>query len=176
MTTYVAFIRGINVGGHNKLPMTDLRQVLKSNGFKNASTYIQSGNVLFESDESVEILEQEFEQLLYENFQLEVQVMIRTQRALQMILEEFPFPLEHIAQSYFVLLKSSPKIENITTANLIELPFDQFAIQSNTLYLFPEQGYGKSKFNLKRFERVLEVKGTARNYKTITKLVSLPLK
>ena len=51
MTTYVAFIRGINVGGHNKLPMTDLRQVLKSNGFKNASTYIQSGNVLFESDE-----------------------------------------------------------------------------------------------------------------------------
>lgn len=176
MTLYVAFIRGINVGGHNKLPMADLRQVLNANGFKSVSTYIQSGNVLFESSKDATALETEFEQLLNESFQLEVQVMIRTQKALRTILVEFPFSHENITNSYFVLLKSKPNKENMDKANQIELAYDQFVIKSNTLYLFPEQGYGKSKFNLKRFESILEVKGTARNYKTITKLVSLPFK
>lgn len=176
MKTYVAFIRGINVGGHNKLPMADLRQTLTSNHFNNVSTYIQSGNVLFNSSKDAAILEKEFEQLLLEHFQLDVQVIIRTQKELKSILKEFPFPQEQITQSYFVLFKSIPKKEKVDKVKLIELPFDQFVIIAHTLYLLPEQGYGKSKFNLKRFERILEVKGTARNYKTITKLVSLPLK
>ncbi|WP_115461125.1 DUF1697 domain-containing protein [Winogradskyella aurantiaca] len=176
MKTYVAFIRGINVGGHNKLPMADLRQTLTSNHFNNVSTYIQSGNVLFNSSKDAAILEKEFEQLLLEHFQLDVQVIIRTQKELKSILKEFPFPPEQITQSYFVLFKTIPKKEKVDKVKLIELPFDQFVIKSHTLYLLPEQGYGKSKFNLKRFEKILEVKSTARNYKTITKLVSLPLK
>lgn len=176
MTNYVAFIRGINVGGHNKLPMADLRKVLTENGFHKVSTYIQSGNVLFESDKDCLWIEEAFERLLLEHFNLDVKVMLRTHAELESILNGFPFSKEHLSSSYFVLLKKEPDKALIQSAEAIELPFDQFKIISKTLYLFPEQGYGKSKFNLKRFESILNVRGTARNYKTMTKLVSLPLK
>ncbi|MEM1001631.1 MAG: DUF1697 domain-containing protein, partial [Bacteroidota bacterium] len=99
----------------------------------------------------------------------------KTPKQLQTILDQFPFSEDCITTSYFVMFEDHPDEAKINTVKEIELPHDQFVIYSNILYLFPEKGYGKSKFNLKRFESILGVSGTARNYKTMTKLLSLSL-
>lgn len=78
MINYVALLRGINVGGHNKIKMADLREALKPLGLQNIRTYIQSGNILFESTESEEVLQKIIHETIQINFDITSTVIIRT--------------------------------------------------------------------------------------------------
>ena len=87
---YVALLRGINVGGRNPVPMADLREAFETEGYEAVSTYIQSGNVLFESDGPSASLEDELEAMLERRFGFPLIVVVRSHRQLRNIVDKAP--------------------------------------------------------------------------------------
>ena len=93
MNTYVVLIRGINVGGKNKVPMADLRKCLEALGFSNVSTYIASGNVILESDKEVDEIKAQVERALPKYFKLDserIEVLVLSHKELQAIMDGKP--------------------------------------------------------------------------------------
>lgn len=94
MQTFIAFLRGINVGGHKKVSMADLRGLLTNSGFKNVETYIKCGNVIFQASEKASNLESNIQKLIYNHFGFNVSVNLKTNQQLQNILAICPFSEE----------------------------------------------------------------------------------
>src|SRR5687767_10383332 len=93
MTTYIVLLRGINVGGKNKIPMVALKQHLEDHGFTDVLTYIQSGNVLLKSDLDTKTLGKKIETILSENFALDssiIKVLALTRQQLEAIVKNKP--------------------------------------------------------------------------------------
>lgn len=174
MKIYIALIRGINVGGHHKLPMAELRKVLGNCGLNNVQTYIQSGNVVFESESTDhKVLEKTIANAITLNFGFEVPVIVKTPDAIAKILDNCPFSLEEKERSYFILLNKVPEDKFINDILNITYEDEQFHIINDCLYFHSSHGYGRTKFNMKTFEKKLQVIGTSRNYKTMLKLLAM---
>lgn len=90
MASYVALLRGINVGGRNVIAMKDLRAAMVDHGYANVSTYIQSGNVLFDTDAPPKTLEPAVEAVLQKAFGIPVVVLIRSHRQLRGVIDKAP--------------------------------------------------------------------------------------
>ena len=174
MNTFVALIRGINVGGHNTLPMANLRAALSEAGFQNVKTYIQSGNVIFDSHLNDEnLLEKTISEVLSSVFSLDVPVIVKSANAIKAILDHCPFAPEMKENSYFILLNKTPDKVLVNDVSSIAYEGEQFQIIRDCLYFYSSHGYGRTKFNMKTFEKRLRVTGTSRNYKTMLKLLAL---
>ena len=109
MEKYIALLRGINVGGHKKILMTDLRSLFESLGFKEVVTYIQSGNVVFETKESnrkmlAEMIKNQIEQ----DFGFGVNIFVRSADDFKRILESSPFPEDNLTQLLITFFYSNP--------------------------------------------------------------------
>lgn len=176
MTTYIALLRGINVSGQKKIPMADLRELLKSSGLFKVQTYIQSGNVIFQSEEkNISKLESKIHQAIENRFGFEVPILIKTNEELQGIFKACPFSEEKKMNSYFMLLYNKPDknlVENLTEINH---PDEEIVITNMCIYFFSGLGYGRTKYNNNFFEKKLKVTATARNYKTMVKLIAMSL-
>ncbi|WP_452229687.1 MULTISPECIES: DUF1697 domain-containing protein [unclassified Lacinutrix] len=174
METYVVLLRGINVGGHKKVPMATLRELLTKTGFQNVQTYIQSGNVVLQSsEENTKIIEDKIHKAIRAHFQFEVSVLVKTKEELELIFNNSPFEEERKVKSYFILLQDTPSKELIKEASKKVYKSEEFKITNTCIYLYNQAGYGKSKCNANYFERMLETVATARNYNTMVKLLSL---
>ncbi|MDO7170854.1 DUF1697 domain-containing protein [Mariniflexile sp. AS56] len=173
MLTYIALLRGINVGGHKKVPMAALRTLLSNSGFQNVQTYIQSGNVVFQSTEKINLLENKIQELIRNHFGFEVPVIVKTDSQLQGIIDACPFSIEKKEASYFILLSTIPNSLLVKEIAEIAIENEEVIIKKDCLYFYSATGYGRTKFNMTTYERKLKVVGTSRNYKTMTKLVSL---
>lgn len=174
MKTYIALLRGINVGGHKKVPMAELRKLLSNSGLKNVQTYIQSGNVIFQSSKtSISEIENNISKSIFNYFGFQVSVIVKSTSDLQTIFNGCPFSDEQKEKSYFIVLDKIPESELIDEVNQIAYENETFIIINKCLYFYSSVGYGRTKFNMTTFERKLNVVGTARNYNTIVKLLSL---
>ena len=174
MATYIAFLRGINVGGHHKILMKQLTNVLENNHFKNVKTYIQSGNVVFTyNNSSCTDLEIVLSKLILQAFGHNITVLVRTLQDLKTIIEDFPLSKEVIEQSYFLMLKNKPLEQDLEKLNSISYPNEVFKYCNTKVYLYCSNGYGKTKLTSNFFEKQLKVAITARNYKTINKVLQL---
>ena len=174
MKTYIALIRGINVGGHKKVPMAMLRNLLSNAGFEDVKTYIQSGNVVFKSSVKNSntiaiIIQKEIES----QFGFLVPVIIKTKEELQEIFNSCVFSEEKKSKSYFILLNKIPNANLVKEVETITFENEEFSIVNNCLYFYSSVGYGRTKFNMNNFEKKLNVKATSRNYNTINKLLAL---
>lgn len=171
---YIALLKGINIGGHKKVPMAELREVLSQAGFSEVSTYIQSGNVFFQSSKSnVQELESDIQKAIEVHFGFEVRVMVKTHGELQQIFEKCPFNDDEKIASYFMLLHQQASPEAVALASEKVYENEYYQITENCLYYYSPKGIGKSKFNANFFEKKLGTFITARNYKTMLKLLSL---
>ena len=176
MKTYIALLRGINVGGHKKIPMLDLRALLTKGGFENVHTYIQSGNVIFESSEqSVQKIEDIIKMSILDHFGFEVSVLVKTHQNLKRIFDDSPFSEDKKKKSYFMMLDNIPNDDLVKMASEKTYEGEEYYIINNCIYYFCEKGYGQAKFNMDYFERKLNTFATARNYNTMVKLLSLSL-
>ena len=174
MKTYIALLRGINVGGHKKVPMAELRDLLNKNGFSDIKTYIQSGNVIFKvAETNVQEIENSIQKSIANHFGFEVSVMVRTRQQLQKIFDNCPFSKDKKINSYFAILSSSPNKDLVKEACEKTYENEECEIANDCLYFYSDKGYGNAKFSLNFFERKLKVNATARNYKTMLKLLSL---
>ncbi|MEP5254374.1 MAG: DUF1697 domain-containing protein [Winogradskyella arenosi] len=171
---YIALLRGINVGGHRKIAMAELRSLLSEAGFAKVKTYIQTGNVGFQAKAQDKlVLKARLEKLIREGFGLDVPVVVLTQQELKAIFDQNPYKAEDQKQNYFVLLSAVPREEDVLEASKKIYPHDVYSIHGPCIYLYCPQGYGQTKFNLSYFEKKLHVNATGRNYNTIVKLLSL---
>jgi len=174
MNIYIALLRGINVGGQKKVPMLELRQLLSESGLKNVQTYIQSGNVVFQSSEENKThLENSIQNSIKKQFGFDVPVLVKTHGEIMSILKNCPFSMAKKESSYFTLLHDGPDIELVSATSKEIYPNEEFNIKSDCVYFYSEMGYGNAKCNNNFFERKLKVDATTRNYKTMLKLLSL---
>jgi uncharacterized protein (DUF1697 family) len=176
MNTYIALLRGINVGGYKKVPMAELRELLTKTGLKNVKTYIQSGNVIFQSSkEDIRTLETEIKKAILDHFGFDVSVLVRTRTQLNTIFDNCPFPEEKKVNSYFAMLSKIPNKDLVKEAYEKIYENEEYVILNDCLYFYCANGYGNAKFNMNHFERKLEIAATSRNYKTMVKLLALSI-
>lgn len=174
MTTYIAFLKGINVGGHKKVSMADLHELLSSSGYENVQTYIQSGNVVLQaSEKSLLKIEEVIKKSIFKKFGFEVSVLVKTIQNLERIFDACPFSEEKKKASYFIMLHDTPESDLIKVASEKVYEGEEYAIIKNCIYFFCEKGFGQAKFNTNFFERKLKTFATARNYNTMVKLIAL---
>ncbi|GAA3617050.1 DUF1697 domain-containing protein [Flavivirga amylovorans] len=174
MQTYIALLRGINVSGQKKIPMAELRELLTNSGLKNVQTYIQSGNVIFKSSEQdIQKLELRIHEAIKAYFGFEVPILIKTPKSLQKVFDDCPFSEEKKTNSYFTLLYTIPDKDLVNEAAKLSYPNEEFVITKDCIYFYCSTGYGKAKYSNNFFERKLKTTSTARNYKTMVKLLEL---
>ncbi len=167
MITYIALLRGINVGGNNILPMAKLRNIFSNQGFKNVRTYIQSGNVLFDSKllehELINMLESELEEQTGKH----ISVIIRSAKELETMMSKNPFSSANPAQvgiSFF----TQPIPENYLKDFKNTGP-EEIVVSGREIYIHYPYGMGRSKLKLPKMQEY----GTVRNINTVGKLVEL---
>jgi uncharacterized protein (DUF1697 family) len=173
MTTYVALLRGINVGGNNKVPMADLRAMCAGLGYENVETYIQSGNVVFAASDSETKVVANVEAALLATFGLTLSVVVRSAAELVDIIARNPFPGETEGTKLHVTCFSEP----LTAAMVAKLdpaiaPPDTFVLDGRDMYLHLPGGMGTSKLAVHVGQKLGKL-GTTRNWNTVVKLVEM---
>lgn len=174
MTTYIALLRGINVSGKKKIKMADLRSHLQELKLQNIKTYIQSGNILFKSDETNQsILEQQIKDKITEKYGFDVPVMVKLATDFQRVIESNSFAKDEtndIKCMHITFLGSSPTQENIDHLATYNYPSEEYFLEGKDIYFYAPNGYGRAKMNNNFFEKKLKVRATTRNWKTVNKL------
>ncbi|WGF92965.1 DUF1697 domain-containing protein [Aequorivita marisscotiae] len=172
MKTHIALLRGINVGGHKKLKMADLKLLFEGLGFENVVTYIQSGNVIF-SAAGERSLSEKISNEITNKFGWEVPVLVKTGEAIAEILADCPFDETKKTETYYMLLTSPPKAKLMEAVREISYPNEEFVLTPECVYIYFGNGYGNAKLNNNFFEKKLKVAATTRNHRTLAKLVAL---
>jgi uncharacterized protein (DUF1697 family) len=187
MATHVALLRGINVGGRNKVAMADLREVVAGLGHADVSTYIQSGNVLFsaeDGDADTAALAAALAKAITAALGVSAPTVVLSSSELAAVLAANPFPDEPDPRRvHAVLLSGAPgadataKIDDALTRSTAKGSRDELAIVGRTLYLHTPDGFGNSELAAAVLRIVTSpragVTGTARNWATMTKLLDL---
>lgn len=164
---HVALLRGINVGGGNKLPMADLRAVCADLGWTNIRTYIASGNVVFEADGGNEALATALHQAL----PLDVPVLVLGADELKNRLSHCPFPGESGNKVHGFFCLDAPEVDEDVIAQYAKT--EKVVVQGHTVWLHAPDGFGRSKLG-EMFHRVVTgTVYTARNLNTINKLAEM---
>jgi uncharacterized protein (DUF1697 family) len=177
--THVALLRGVNVGGHNKVAMADLREIVESLGHVDVATYIQSGNVVFGSSESdTTRLASALEQEITERLGVGASVIVLSREQLVQVIKDNPFPNEsnpRCVHAVFRAREMSP-VELASVASAAERARstgspDEAAVVGHTLFLWTPDGLGRSVLAAALTRSATA--GTARNWATVTKLSAL---
>jgi len=176
MNTYFSFLRGINMAGHKIIKMEDLRKCFESMRFKNVRTYIQSGNVMFESTETnTRKLGITIEKGLIKSFGFEISVFLRTLEEMQSIAQLNPFKniTTHANSKMFVTFVSEeirprPKAPLWTSRKDVEV----IAVRGHDLFSLSHEVNGRFGFPNPFIEKEFGVAATTRNWNTLRKLAA----
>ena len=175
MKTYIALFRGINVGGHNVLPMKDLVALLENIGAQNVMTYVQSGNAVFQSEEtSAPILSNTISATIKEDHGFEPQVLLLELEEMQKAVGSNPFPEAESKPKTLHLhfLASVPKDPDFDALESIKTDRERFVLKDSVFYLHAPDGIGRSKLAANA-EKILGVSMTARNWRTVCKIMAM---
>lgn len=175
---YVAFLRSINVGKVNKISMDDLIVLFKKLAHKNIKTYLNTGNVIFDSLLSNTIdLESEISKIILEELELEIEVIVRVKEDLESIISKYDLESIDGKNRYITLLKSELDNESKSVLEAEIEKFkkkdDLFSILNTEVNLYIPNGYGKTKLNNKFIEKKSKVYATTRNINTLEKILKL---
>ncbi len=177
MAAIVSMLRAVNVGGHNKIKMDALRALYESLKLRDAQTYVQSGNVVFKSDErDLPRLTKKIENAIEQSFGFRPDVVLRTSSELREVMAKNPFAKRRDIepgklQVHF--LAGDPGAE--ARANVLKIKADpeELHIYGRELYIYFLNGMGKSKLSWAAVNKALKTPGTARNWNTVTKLLEM---
>ena len=177
MTTYISLLRGINVSGQKLIKMDVLRKSYESMGFHNVTTYLQSGNVIFEgNDFEINNLEQKISRQIEKDFGFEVPVIVLTIEKLKQVIENNPFlkdPNKDQSFLHVTFLSSKPEQYDHKTIEDKKQNGEEISISNTAVYLFCPNGYGRTKLNNNFLEVKIKVGATTRNWKTTNELFKI---
>ncbi|PQA87115.1 DUF1697 domain-containing protein [Hyphococcus luteus] len=171
MTQKVALLRGVNVGGKNRLPMKELAAMLSDMGCKNVRTYIQSGNVVYDGTATGA----DIASAINKNFGFKPQTFVMTAAALKKAVASAPFQKQAQADPksvHLLFLEGEPQKGAEAELEEIKTAAEQFVLAKGVLYLHSPKGFAVSKI-AEKADRILKTKTTARNWKTIEALIDL---
>ncbi len=174
--TYLALLRGINVGGKNKLPMNDLRDLFAQVGCRDIQTYIQSGNVIFSADPAtVAPLPGLITTQIVERFGYRVPLMLRTAEEMGDVIRHNPFIAAGASKDalHVLFLAGSPEASRVADLDPDRSPPDAFAVRGQEVYLRLPNGAGRTKLTNGYFDTKLATISTGRNWRTVTTLFAL---
>jgi uncharacterized protein (DUF1697 family) len=175
MNTYIAFFRGINVGGNNPLPMKDLVAILEGTGARKIKTYIQSGNAVFQSAEkNPSQLPQKLAAEIKKRHGFEPYILILELEAIKRAIAENPFPEAETdpGSLHLGFLASRPKSPNLEKLSRLKKESERFHLSNGVFYLHAPEGVGKSKLAASS-EKLLGVPMTDRNWRTVCKVMEM---
>jgi len=177
MKTFIALLRGINVSGKNKIKMVELKQLFLDLGFSNITTYIQSGNVIFSSEE---INTSKIENLLVteikSKFGYSITVLILKKKELETVFKSTPFSNEEdfdFKKICVTFLDKIPTEEGIAKVKTLAAKDELLIFKNKTAYIYCPNGFGRTKLSNNNIESKLKLSATSRNWNTITKLIEL---
>ncbi|MEV6792051.1 DUF1697 domain-containing protein [Streptomyces sp. NPDC051320] len=176
--TYAALLRGINVSGHNKVPMAELRALLTELGHQNVRTHLNSGNAVFSSESTdQDELAAGLEKAIQNHFGFSVPCLVRDGRYLRAVAEACPFPAAELAGKQLHVTYFSGPVDLGRFAAIdpeAYLP-EEFRLGDRALYLYAPDGLGRSKLAevLNRPAVNRGITGTSRNWNTVVKLVEM---
>lgn len=170
---YIALLRGINISGHRIIKMADLRSNLNKLGLKGLRTYIQSGNILFESEEKKQTLSAMISKSIMENFGYEVPVFILSPATLLKAVAQNPFPEAQPNRLYLTFFSSSVKPIGFGEIEKLKKDNEHLILKANILYFHCPDGAARSKINNNLIEKKFGCSATTRNWRTTTKLVQM---
>lgn len=173
---YLALFRGINVGGHRKIPMSDLRVLVASLGFSGVETYLQSGNALFTTERpDTAALAAEMEEAIATRLGLDVKVLVRSRRDLAEVVAGNPFPevTADPSKLHVAFLSAAPDAGRAARLDPDSFAPERFRLDRKAVYLWYPNGAGRAKLTNDVLERRLGVTATSRNWNTVVKLLEL---
>lgn len=166
MSAYIALLRAVNVGGTGKLPMSELKSMCESTGFRRVRTYIASGNVVFDSPKSKKQVKQALEAALEDYAGKPVGVHVRTPAEMKAIHEANPFLDKAANRTVVIFLGAPPPADALDHAKGVK--DEEMALGSCEIYVHYGDGMGQSKLRIPAAKD-----GTARNINTVAKLVEM---
>jgi uncharacterized protein (DUF1697 family) len=175
MEQRVALLRGINLGPHKRVAMPALRELLAEAGFEQVRTYVQSGNVVVASDAAPESLARELEALIADRLGFEVEVIVRTEEDLAQVVKRNPLAKVAVEPKRYQVTFLAEELEPRRLEQLAGLaaPSEQFVAKGRELYAWHPDGVARSKLWAKLGSTGLGVKGTSRNWSTVTTLLAM---
>ncbi|MBX4927731.1 DUF1697 domain-containing protein [Rhizobium binae] len=166
MPVYVALLRAVNVGGTGSLPMAELKVICEGLGFTDVTTYIQSGNVLFRSDESAKAVEAKLDEALGQKTGKRPGVMVRSRKELSDIIANAPFP--HAKPNFLLVYFLPEKTPGDALDKMVAPDGEEVKLAGREIYVHYPNGPGRSKLKLPALKP-----GTSRNLNTVRKLAEM---
>ncbi len=168
MNDYIIFLKGINVGGNNILPMKNLKALLSNHGFENVRTYIQSGNILAKG---ARVTSKEISSLIEAEYGFSPETLVLDKKEFLEAIDNNPFNSSDgkIVHFYFCATSPSPDKEKI---DKFKADSEEYVIRGNVFYLHAPDGIGKSKL-VSNIESCLNTTATGRNLNTVRKMQGL---
>lgn len=175
MKKYVALLRGINVGGNNKIAMTELKNSFESIGYKNVSTYINSGNVFFESSDDESAICENIEMQIEKDFGINIRVIVRDKKCIEAINNKIPETWRNDAEYKTDVMFLWPEYENEKSLELVTIKNrvdTVFYLDGAIVWHLKKSNYSKSGMN-KLIGTEVYKNMTVRNVNTVRKLLTL---
>jgi uncharacterized protein (DUF1697 family) len=173
MKSYVALMRGINVGGRNVLPMVELTSILQGLGVKNVRSYIQSGNILFDAEDiETNALARTVSSVIEENkgFLPEMLILEWEKFAAAAAANPFPEAEDEPSKLHLAFAKTTPIDPDLVELEEVRTDSERFKLIDDVFYLHAPDGIGRSKL-VTKIEKALGVPTTMRNWRTINKIL-----
>jgi len=180
MTKHIALLRGINVGGKNIIKMADLKDELSKMGLENVQTYIQSGNILFQSNDNEKVLKERMEQKIEGKFGFKVPVVLRNLQEMNEIVTQCPYSEQEVETAksqtdrevfYLIFFDEVPSEEELERFTNTKSSRESFQLIGKNMYLLLNDGvrFAKISVALQKTKNI----HTIRNWKTVNKLMEL---
>ena len=172
---YVALLRGVNVGGKNKLPMADLRDIFAEAGCAAVETYIQSGNVVFKAAlDLAERVPEIVTRCIHRRFGYETAVVVRSKEEMRQVVASNPFDTSGDPRFLHVaFLENTPGAEAVSRLDPERSPPDAFAVRGRNVHLHYPDGVARSKLTNEYLAAQLQTVSTMRNWRTVLTLLEM---
>lgn len=177
MTVVISMLRGVNVGGHNKIKMDALRALYESLKFEDVATFIQSGNVVFRTKErDMAKAGRRIGDEIEKSFGFRPEVILRTAEEMRGVVARNPFAERKDVEPNRLLtlfLAGEPDAEAREKVLTVKADREELRVVGRELYIYFPDGMGRSKLSIAAVERALKLSGTGRNWNSVLKLMDM---
>src|SRR6266853_827154 len=177
MAVIISMLRGINVGGHNKIKMDALRALYESRKLQDSQTHVQSGNVIFRSDESdIARVTKRLEEGIARKFGFRPSVILRTVAEMKDVIARTPFAKRRGIEPGKLLvsfLASDPGEEGREKVRQMKCDPEEMRVDGREIYIYFPNGAGRSKLRWAELGKMLKTQGTGRNWNSVTKMIEV---
>ena len=177
MAVIISMLRGVNVGGHNKMKMDALRALYESMKLRDARTYVQSGNVIFRTDErDMARLAKRIEDGIERKFGFQSDVILRTAAEMREVITRNPFAKRRGIEPGKLLvsfLGSDPGEEGREKVRQMKCDPEEMRVEGREIYIYFPNGAGRSKLQWAGLGKMLKTTGTGRNWNSVTKMLEM---